>query len=198
MLVWGLTGNIACGKSAVEDVLRAQGVPVIDADVIARQVVAPGQPALTEIKEAFGSEVLLPDGQLNRPALGDIVFGDGEARKRLEAITHPQIIGRIFESLADLQAEGHALAVVSAALMVESGSYRNYAGLAIVTCPEALQLQRLRLRDGLSEDDALARIRSQRAQEDKAALADVVFDNSEDLASLESAVELWLTELRTP
>ncbi len=198
MLVWGLTGNIACGKSAVEDVLRAQGVPVIDADVIARQVVAPGQPALAEIKEAFGSEVLLPDGQLNRPALGDIVFGDGEARQRLEAITHPQIIGRIFESLADLQADGHALAVVSAALMVESGSYRNYAGLAVVTCPEALQLQRLRLRDGLSENDALARIRSQRAQEDKAALADVVFDNSEDLLSLQSAVERWLTELRTP
>ncbi|MBN93676.1 MAG: dephospho-CoA kinase [Deltaproteobacteria bacterium] len=198
MLVWGLTGNIACGKSAVEDVLRAQGVPVIDADVIARQVVAPGQPALAEIKEAFGSEVLLPDGQLNRAALGDIVFGDGEARQRLEAITHPQIIGRIFESLADLQADGHALAVVSAALMVESGSYRNYAGLAVVTCPEALQLQRLRLRDGLSENDALARIRSQRAQEDKAALADVVFDNSEDLLSLQSAVERWLTELRTP
>tara|TARA_B100000029_G_scaffold507322_1_gene591686 strand:- start:123 stop:719 length:597 start_codon:yes stop_codon:yes gene_type:complete len=198
VLVWGLTGNIACGKSAVEDVLRAQGVPVIDADVIARQVVAPGQPALAEIKEAFGSEVLLPDGQLNRAALGDIVFGDGEARQRLEAITHPQIIGRIFESLADLQADGHALAVVSAALMVESGSYRNYAGLAVVTCPEALQLQRLRLRDGLSENDALARIRSQRAQEDKAALADVVFDNSEDLLSLQSAVERWLTELRTP
>ena len=198
MLVWGLTGNIACGKSAVEAVLRSRSIPVIDADHIAREVVAPGQPALFEICQAFGDNVLLADGQLDREALGSIVFGDSDARRQLEAITHPRIIGLTLERLAQLESQGHALAVVSAALMVESGSYRNYAGRAVVICPQPLQLARLMNRDGLSEAHALARMESQRAQEDKASLADVVFDNGGTLDELQQAVERWLEELQLP
>jgi len=195
LIVWGLTGNIACGKSAVEAVLRAKSIPVIDADHIAREVVEPGQPALAEIAAGFGGGVLLADGRLDRPALAAIVFGDIDARRRLEAITHPRIIGATLERLAQLESEGHVLAVVSAALMIESGSYRNYAGLAVVTCPEHLQLERLQRRDGLSAEDAMGRIRSQRAQGEKAALADVVFDNSRELEDLQAAVIKWLDGL---
>lgn len=197
MLVWGLTGNIACGKSAVEAILRQRGLPVLDADQIARDIVEPGEPALQEIEAAFGQGVLLPDGRLDRPALGAIVFGDPEARERLEAITHPRIIGRTMEHLAELTAEGHPLAIVSAALMIESGSYRNYAGLAVVTCPEDLQLARLCRRDGLSEEDARQRIASQRPQADKTALADVVFDNAGSLDELQQAVLDWLESAPT-
>jgi dephospho-CoA kinase len=195
MLVWGLTGNIACGKSAVQALVEDRGIPVIDADQVAREVVEAGQPALEEIASAFGESVIRSDGQLDRPALAAIVFADGNARKRLEAITHPRIIARTLERIGELAAEGHPLAVVSAALMVESGSYKGYAGLAVVTCPGPIQLQRLQARDGLSEGDALARIEAQFSQEQKAGLADVVLDNRTGLEELRDQVDRWISGL---
>jgi len=196
VLTWGLTGNIACGKSAVEALLLERGIPVIDADQVSRDVVAPGQPTLTAISERFGSDVLGEDGSLNRPALGAIVFQDPQARRDLEAITHPPIIAETLRRLAALSTAGHELAVVSAALMVESGSYRGYAGLLVVTCDEQLQLQRLMARDELSESEARARINSQLSQQEKAAIADQVIDNSGSQLELESKVTTWLNGLR--
>lgn len=195
MRVWGLTGNIACGKSAVENVLREAGVPVIDADQVAREIVEPGEPALAEISATFGHHILDEAGRLDRAALGSIVFSDDEARGKLEAITHPRIHGRIAEQLGKLASDGCPLALVSAALMVESGSYTLYEGMIAVTCPEALQLERLRARDGLSEADARARISSQLDQAEKAALADVVIDNSGALTATEDQVLSWLREV---
>jgi dephospho-CoA kinase len=177
MNVWGLTGNIACGKSAVEAMLREAGLPVIDMDRVARDVVEPGRPALHDIRAAFGDEVLHPDGWLDREALGRVIFADAGARKRLEAITHPRIFEQTAAELADLERTGQASAVVSAALMVESGNHVAYHGLAVVTCPEDVQLRRLLARDGADRERALARIRSQLPQADKAALADFVIDN---------------------
>ena len=196
MDVWGLTGNIACGKSAVEEMLRSAGVSVIDADAVAREVVEPPEPALAEIAEAFGADVLDDDGRLVRSRLGAIVFSDPEARKRLEAMTHPRIFARTAQKITALAARGETVAVVSAALMVESGSWRNYAGLAVVTCTEEQQLERLVARDGSSEEDALARITSQLPQASKAALADFVVDNSGSLAETREQVDLLLTRLR--
>jgi len=190
--VWGLTGNIACGKSAVERMLEDRGVPVIDADVVAREVVAVGSEGLTEVARAFGDGVLTSDGALDRKALGAIVFGDADARKRLESITHPRIFSRMAERLAALAEGGATTAVVSAALMVESGSYRHYAGLAVVTCPPDVQLARLRARDGSSEGDARARIESQLPQSEKASKASVVLDNSGDLTELRHQVDAWI------
>ncbi len=196
MLTWGLTGNIACGKSAVEALLLERGIPVIDADQVSRDVVSPGQPALAAITERFGSAVLREDGSLNRPALGAIVFQDPQARRDLEAITHPPIIAETLRRLASLSTAGHKLAVVSAALMVESGSYKGYAGLLVVTCDEQLQLQRLMGRDELSESEARARIDSQLSQEKKAAIADCVIENSGSRLELESQVIAWLEGLQ--
>ncbi len=196
MLTWGLTGNIACGKSAVEALLLERGIPVIDADQVSRDVVSPGQPALAAITERFGRVVLREDGSLNRPALGAIVFQDPQARGDLEAITHPPIIAETLRRLASLSTAGHKLAVVSAALMVESGSYKGYAGLLVVTCDEQLQLQRLMAREELSESEARARIDSQLSQQEKAAIADRVIDNSGNRLELESQVIAWLEGLQ--
>jgi dephospho-CoA kinase len=195
MQVWGLTGNIACGKSAVEGMLREAGLPVIDADVVAREVVEPGEPALAAIVDAFGDGVLGPDGRLDRPALGRIVFTDPAARRRLEAITHPAIGAAIARQVVGFAGQGHEHIVVSAALMVESGSFRNYAGVVAVTCPPAEQLRRLLARDGLSEAEARARIDSQMPQEEKAKHADVVIDNGGDRAATRRQVEAWLASL---
>lgn len=177
MIVWGLTGNIACGKSLVEELLRDAGVPVIDMDRLARVVVEPGEPALREIQEAFGARVLDPGGRLDREALGRIVFTDGAARRQLQAITWPRIFDQTRLELGELRSAGEPCAVVSAALMVESGNHEAYDGLAVVTCPPEVQLRRLLERDGPDPMRARARIDSQLSQEAKAALADVVIDN---------------------
>lgn len=190
MQVWGLTGNIACGKSAAEAMLRELGVPVIDADEVAREVVRPGTEGLAEIVAAFGPGVLDGD-ELNRPALGAIVFADPARRAELEAITHPRIHAAIARQVMELAAAGEELIVVSAALMVESGSYRNYAGIVVVTCPPELQLARLLARDPLSEEDARRRIASQMPQDEKAGFAQVVLDNRGDLDALREQVRAF-------
>ncbi|MEE2829207.1 MAG: dephospho-CoA kinase [Myxococcota bacterium] len=196
MLVWGLTGNIACGKSTVERMIREAGVPVIDADEVAREIVEPGSEALGEIVARFGEGLLDPEGRLDRPKLGSIVFSDEAARAALEGITHPRIHARIAEKLGRLAAEGTPLSLVSAALMVESGSYTLYAGILVVTCPEVTQLERLQSRDGLNRDDALARVRSQLPQSEKAALANRVIDNGGDVSQTRAQVEAWLADVR--
>ncbi|MCO4769870.1 MAG: dephospho-CoA kinase [Deltaproteobacteria bacterium] len=195
--VIGLTGNIACGKSLVERILRDAGVPVIDTDQVAREVVLPGSAGLEEIRRTFGSAVIAADGSLDRGALGAIVFTDPGARKDLEAITHPKIFARTAEQVMAYAADGHTLVVVSAALMVETGSYRNYAGLLVVTCPDEQQLARLLARDGLNETEAYKRIASQLPQADKASLADTVIDNGGTIAETEAQVLGWLKQERS-
>ena len=162
---------------------------------MSRDVVALGQATLAAISARFGDAVLQKDGSLNRPALGAIVFKDPHARRDLEAITHPPIIAETLRRVGDLATAGHEIAVVSAALMVESGSYQGYAGLLVVTCTERLQLQRLMARDGLPEREAQARVDSQLSQADKAALADCVIDNGGSLAALTTQVDTWLGSL---
>jgi len=195
--VWGLTGNIACGKSAVEEFLRQKGVPVIDADHVAREIVEPGQPALDAIVETFGREILDEEGRLDRPALAAIVFTDPSARKHLETITHPRIHARTAELLGGLARDDTKLAVVSAALMIEAGSHRLYEGLIVVTCPEDLQTQRLMVRDGFTEEQARARTSSQMAQQSKAALADLVINNSGTLEATHKQIQVWLDQQRS-
>jgi len=178
MKVFGLTGGIATGKSAVERLLAERGVPVLDADRYARDVVEPDRPAFAEVVAAFGPGVVGPDGGLDRKALGARVFADAEARRRLEGITHPRIFAAMAGEIGRLADRGHRLAVVSAALMVETGSYRDYAGLVVVTCRPEQQRARLVARDGLTEAEAEARIAAQRPLAEKVALADRRIDNS--------------------
>jgi dephospho-CoA kinase len=185
-LLVGLTGGIGTGKSTVSAVLRALGAVVIDADVLARDVVAPGEPALAQIVAEFGAGVLRADGTLDRKALGGVVFADPAKRKRLEAITHPRIRERFARRLAELTAHGfHGIVFFDAPVMIESGNHKNMDRLVVVVADEVTQIARLTARDGMTRDEALSRIRSQMPLSEKAKLADYVIDNSGARATTE-------------
>jgi dephospho-CoA kinase len=175
--VFGLTGGIASGKSTVAARLRAHGVPIIDADEVAREVVAPGTEGLFAIVSSFGEGVLDANGALDRKALARIVFSDDDARRRLNAISHPRIGRRSAERAAALARAGEPLACYEAALIVENGLADQFRPLVVVGCPEPVQIERIRARES-SLEDALARIRAQKPLAEKIAVADFVIDTS--------------------
>jgi dephospho-CoA kinase len=191
-LVVGLTGGIASGKSTVARLLGERGARVVDADQVARRVVAPGTPALAEIVAAFGAEMLGPDGALDRKRLGRRVFSNETARRRLEAITHPRIAAAFAEQVQRAAAEGVAVLVYEAALLVESGAHHAVDRLVVVAAPPAVQRARVGARDGLDTAAAQARIDAQASLEAKLALADHVVMNDGSLPDLERKVAaLW-------
>ena len=178
-LLVGLTGGIATGKSTVDAVLRELGAVIIDADVLAREVVEPGEPALKEIVAEFGPGVLGPDGRLDRKALGAIVFADPTRRRTLEAMTHPRMRERLLRRIDELTAEHfRGLVFYDAAVLIESGSHLMMDRLVVVITDEPTQIARLMARDGTDRDEALRKIRSQIPLAEKAKLADYVIDNS--------------------
>jgi dephospho-CoA kinase len=187
--VFGLTGGIASGKSTVAARLRARGIPVIDADELAREVVAAGSDGLRAIVEAFGPGVLGPGGVLDRKALARIAFSDTAARKKLEAITHPRITRLAIERAQEYAHAGEPLACYEAALIVENGMADAFRPLVVVACPEDVQVARVRARDGASAEDALARIRAQRPLSEKVAVADHVIDTSGTMEASEKRTE---------
>lgn len=196
--VIGLTGGIASGKSTVARLLRGLGAEVIDADQLARDVVAPGQPALAEIAERFGSEVIAADGSLDRERLGAIVFADDEARRALEAITHPRIREASVQAISAGMARGSELIVYEAPLLVEKAIYQQswMDALIVVSAPPEVQLARVMARDGLDRDAAAARLAAQLPLADKIAVADHVIDNAGELADLEARVAMLWSELQ--
>jgi dephospho-CoA kinase len=179
MLRAGLTGSIAVGKSFVSSVFAGLGCHVLDADQTSREVVAPGSAGLRAVAEAFGREVLRPDGALDRAKLGAIVFSDETKRVKLNAILHPLIIEaqddwlRHCETLAP-----RGVAIVDAALMIETGGYRRFDKLNVVYCRPELQLERLIKRDGLTPEEAARRIAAQMPQDEKKSFADYLIDTS--------------------
>jgi len=188
--IYGLTGGIACGKSTVASMFLRRGVPVVDADELARRVVARGEPALQKIADEFGSDVLTTDGELDRRALGRIVFNDDTARIRLEAITHPAIALKSRDEFLAIANEGHPVALYEAALLVETNNYKNFEGLIVVTATPAVQRSRLLSRDGdLSEGDADSRIASQMPLAEKEKLADYVISNNGSISELTKQVD---------
>ncbi len=195
--VLGLTGGIGAGKSTVARMFAARGVPVVDADALARDVVAPGQPAHAEIAAAW-PQAVAANGAVDRKRLADIVFADPVALARLEAITHPRIQTLGAARIASLAAAGHVLAFYEATLLVETGRWRDFDGLIVVTASEATQIARIRARDGLSQADAEARIRAQLPTADKVRVATFVIDNDGDLPATEAAVDELLRLLRLP
>lgn len=196
MRLVGLTGGIATGKSTFARAVRALGVPVVDADALARAVVAPGTPGLAAIAQAFGPAVLGPDGALDRKALGALVFGDGGARRRLEAITHPAIRQAMQAETARLAEAGHELAFYDTPLLYEVGLEGAVALVVVVFAPPEAQLSRLMARDGLDRPAAQARLAAQLPVAEKAARADVVVDNSDDGAPLEAKAARLVADLR--
>jgi dephospho-CoA kinase len=188
----GLTGGIASGKTTVARQLGALGCRLIEADALAREVVAPGEPAWRAIVEAFGPDVALPDGQLDRKRLGALVFADPARRKRLEAITHPAILARRHEMLAQWAADGFdELVVLDIPLLIEVGMAGEVDRVVVVYVEHETQLARLMRRDGFDSAEALRRIASQMPLAEKVRPAHYVVDNSgqpEETAALVRAV----------
>lgn len=185
MLVVGLTGGIASGKTAVSDAFARRGVPVIDTDLLAREVVQPDRPGLAEIAAAFGPACLNADGTLNRSYLRRVVFADPQLRQRLEAILHPRIRQAVEERVARLAAP-YCLVVVP--LLVEADMTDLARRILVVDVPEAVQIRRVMARDHADEAHARHILAAQASRQARLALADDVIENTADLASLEAQV----------
>jgi len=191
----GLTGGIGTGKSVVARMIRDLGVPVIDADLLARQVVEPGQPAHAEIVAAW-PDVVESSGSIDRKKLAERIFADPTSRARLEAITHPRITQRALEQADGLRQQGFQLALLEAALLVEAGQRIRLDGLVVVVASEEQQLGRVMARDGCSRSQALARLHAQLPLEEKRRAATDVIDNSGDEAATQRQVEALVHKLR--
>jgi dephospho-CoA kinase len=182
----GLTGGIASGKSTVSSILRELGAVVIDADQIAREVVAKGTPGLAAVVEAFGPEMLTPEGELDRPRMGALVFGDEGQRKVLEAIVHPLVFERYAELEAAAPADG--IVVHDIPLLVESGRAGEFDAVIVVDAPEELQIERMVRDRGWTEDDARARIAALATREQRRAVATYLIENTGTREDLRHAV----------
>lgn len=191
MRLIGLTGGIATGKSTVAHLLATRGASLIDADLLAREVVEPGTPALAQIAADFGPGVLQADGRLDRTALGAIVFADEARRQRLNTITHPRVAELMRERTAAALASPAPLVVVDVPLLFEGERRGMFEGVLLVWAPAQVQLARLVARDGWTEVEARQRIAAQMSIDAKRALATWVIDNSGSLAQTEAQVERW-------
>lgn len=192
MLKIGLTGGIGAGKSEVSRLLAAHGAVVVDSDVIAREVVAPGSEGLAAVVAEFGPQVLREDGSLDRPALGAVVFADPERLKALNAIVHPLVRARSAELEAAALADGVPVVVHDVPLLVENGLGALYDLVLVVDAADDVRIDRLTRLRGMTEDEARARMAAQARREDRLAAADVVIDNSGGLETLAARVdEVW-------
>jgi dephospho-CoA kinase len=191
MLLVGLTGGIGSGKSAVARMLEKRGAVVFDADVLAREVVEPGTPGHTAVLERFGANVLAPGGELDREALGSIVFADPAARRDLEAIVHPEVRRRFAEG-TEVYRDTERVVIFSAPLLVETGMHSAFEVLVVVSASNATQIDRLMRDRGMSEEAVRSRIAAQATPEARAEVADVLVDNEGTLEELEQQVDrLW-------
>jgi dephospho-CoA kinase len=190
----GLTGGIGSGKSAVAARLGELGATIIDADALAREVVAPGTQGLAEIVATFGPEVLTPDGSLDRPGLGRLVFGDEDALTKLNAITHPKVGALMIAAVKEAEERGDAAIVYDVPLLVESKLQEGYDAIIVVECPREIRLERLEKR-GLPRAEAEARMAAQATDEERRAVATVVLDNSGTLDELNAQVDRAWAEL---
>lgn len=197
MKVIGLTGGIASGKSTASNILKEMGIPIIDADQIAREIVQVGKPALEEIKNTFGPKVIFLDGTLNRKLLGKIVFSDEGALRKLNSITHRRIIKEILNRI-DIyrKSDAYPVIIVDAALLIEMDMKELVDEIWLVTIDEETQLTRLMGRDHLDLADAKNRIRAQMSMEKKKKYAHVLIDNNQDRFHLKKQLEKQLRSIR--
>lgn len=191
-MVIGLTGGIASGKSTVSAKLKELGAAVIDADLLARDVVRKGEIAYNKIVQCFGEDILLPGGDIDRKKLGNIVFSDKEKLALLNSITHPEIINRMKERIQELKAEGAKVIVVDAAILIEMGLHKYVDSVWVLSVDRETQMKRLVERDKFNYREAENRINSQFTNEVRKKYADVVIDNSKPIEEVEKRLEeLW-------
>jgi len=186
MLVVGLTGGIACGKTTVANLFAELGVPVVDTDIIARQLVAPGQSTLNEIIQLFGQQYLTNDGQLNRAALAKHCFSNPQARQQLEAIMHPKIRTEMEHQLKQLNTT-YAVAVIP--LLLETGGSKLIDCVLVVDCLREQQLQRLQQRDQRSDKEISGILNAQLSRQERLVAADQVIENNQDIKQLKTQVK---------
>lgn len=196
LLLFGLTGGIASGKSTVAARFRAQGVPVLDADELAREVVAPGSEGLEKVIQVFGPSVKRPDGSLDRARVAEIVFTDPDRRRALNSIVHPRIARLTTERVSALEARGETMACYEAALLVENGLADMFRPLVVVAASEELQIARAMARDGATEEQVRARLAAQLPLSAKVTVADYVIENSADRTSVERRADEVLAAIR--
>ena len=179
MKVIGLTGGIATGKSMVSAILESAGAVIIDADRIARKVVKKNLPAYRQIVDTFGESVLLPNKEINRTVLGNLIFNDPRKKQLLNTIVHPQVEKETHRQLKQIKKNNpNALVILDIPLLFEANMHKDLSEVIVVYAPEHIQIKRLMERDHISQEDALARIRSQMPIEEKKRLATMVIDNS--------------------
>ncbi|MDK8345302.1 dephospho-CoA kinase [Brevibacterium sp. UMB1308A] len=191
VMLIGLTGGIGAGKSTVAQLFEERGVPIVDADAIARDVVKPGQPALAELVEYFGDTILGADGELNRGRLAEVAFADAESHEALNAIMHPAISAETSKRIDALRGE-HSVIVHDVPLLVEAGLAGNYDLTVLVDTPAEVRMQRLTELRGMDPEDAKKRIAAQATDEQRRAVCDVALDNSGDIEHLRAQFEqMW-------
>lgn len=198
MKIIGLTGGIATGKSQVSSILSELGAMVIDADIVAREVVQKGLPAWQQLKDTFGKEYFLSNGELNRRKLGQLVFSHPDELAKLNSITHPAIKAKIEERINDLKVQGYnGIVVVDAALLLEAGWETMVDQVWVVDAPMEKRIERIMKRDNLTRDQALSRINSQMSQQERIAKADKIIYNNSDIDSLREQVQrIWNETLK--
>jgi len=198
MIVVGLTGGIATGKSTVAQMFAEHGAHVIDADEMVRELQKPGTAVYHAIIEAFGRHILRADGTIDRRSLGDLVFGDAEIRRRLEAIVHPALVSAVERRLSELRMQGVSACVVELPLLIEAQAEDRFDCVVVVTAPEEVQVARLMAARALTREEAITRIRSQMPLDAKARRADFVIENGGELRETRRRVEeIYTVLLRT-
>lgn len=198
MFLVGLTGGIATGKTTVSSMMKEMGIPIVDADLIARQIVEPGMKCWKKIREVFGEEVFLESGELNREKLGVVIFSDAEKRRAINKITHPEIYAEIRRQVFRYFLKGEQFVVLDLPLLYESDKVTSYLYKTIVvSCDDELQLERLTARNLYTEQEAISRIEAQMPLERKCAMADIIVENSGTLESTRKQVEGIIKLLRS-
>ena len=196
MIIVGLTGGIATGKSTVAKMFKEAGAVIVDADLIAREVVEKGTPAWKKVRDEFGDEILLDDQEIDRDKLGDIIFNNPEKKEMLNSIVHPAVFQKIGERIKKIEQDApDAVVILDVPLLIESGMQDGFSDVVLVYITEEMQVKRLMGRDGLSEKDAFARIRSQMSIAEKKDMVDIVIDNSEGLENTRRQVMEVYTRL---
>jgi len=193
--IYGLTGSIASGKSTVSNFFKELNIPIVDADLIAKEVVEIGQPAYVKIVEVFGSQILLENGDINRPLLGSIIFNEKEKRLQLNSIVHPEVRREMVKQADTYLAEGEPLVILDIPLLYEGNSIELVEKVIVVSVSEETQLKRLMKRNDLTKEDALLRIASQIPVKEKEARADYVIDNNGDLEDTKRQVVELLNKI---
>ena len=195
MLIIGLTGNIGCGKSSLSKIFMDEGIDVVDADIVSRQIFE-DEELLQTVFEKFGPSIKNNDGSLNRKALGNIVFNDDEKLIELNNITHPRIKDKIFNQIRNLEEQGKPIVILDGALLVETGYLDDIDKLIVVTCDEEIQIERIKKRDNCTKLEALSRIKSQMSQVEKVKYADYTIDNSGTIEELKNKAYKFMSYIK--